>query len=192
MAELDLVISVDSATVHMAGALGVPVWTLLHFAANWRWLLDRDDTPWYPSMRLVRQPEFGQWDAGLRIGCRSLLACWRRRGDRRRRPSVRPSSGAIGRASDRASPSTLNPRLRPPRRHARCRRQAIPRRTKNARNTSRSGNTTITGGSLRGRRDRKGRPRRGAAQARRADDPRRGLRFGEADVAADERISGRV
>ena len=60
-AGLDLVISVDRATVHMAGALGVPVWTLLHFAANWRWLLDRDDTPWYPSMRLARQPEFGRW-----------------------------------------------------------------------------------------------------------------------------------
>ncbi len=62
IAELDLVISVDSATVHMAGALGVPVWTLLHFAANWRWLLDRDDTPWYASMRLARQPEFGRWE----------------------------------------------------------------------------------------------------------------------------------
>ncbi len=61
IAELDLVISVDSATVHLAGALGVPVWTLLHFAPNWRWLLDRDDTPWYSSMQLVRQPEFGQW-----------------------------------------------------------------------------------------------------------------------------------
>jgi hypothetical protein len=60
-AELDLVISIDNSTVHMAGALGVPVWTLLHFAANWRWLLDRDDSPWYASLQLVRQPEFGQW-----------------------------------------------------------------------------------------------------------------------------------
>jgi tetratricopeptide (TPR) repeat protein/SAM-dependent methyltransferase len=60
-AELDLVISIDNATVHMAGALGVPVWTLLHFAANWRWLLDRDDSPWYASLQLVRQPEFGKW-----------------------------------------------------------------------------------------------------------------------------------
>lgn len=63
IAELDLVISVDSATVHLAGALGVPVWTLLHYAANWRWLLERNDTPWYPSMQLVRQPEFGQWES---------------------------------------------------------------------------------------------------------------------------------
>jgi SAM-dependent methyltransferase len=62
VAELDLVISIDNSTVHMAGALGVPVWTLLHYAANWRWLLERDDSPWYESLRLVRQPQFGQWE----------------------------------------------------------------------------------------------------------------------------------
>jgi len=60
---LDLVISVDNSTVHFAGALGVPVWTLLHFASDWRWLLDRDDSVWYPSMRLFRQPEYGDWDS---------------------------------------------------------------------------------------------------------------------------------
>ncbi|HET6328705.1 MAG TPA: tetratricopeptide repeat protein [Planctomycetaceae bacterium] len=63
VAELDLVISVDNATVHMAGALGVPVWNLLPFAPTWRWLLDQDQTAWYPSMRLVRQPAFGDWDS---------------------------------------------------------------------------------------------------------------------------------
>jgi tetratricopeptide (TPR) repeat protein/2-polyprenyl-3-methyl-5-hydroxy-6-metoxy-1,4-benzoquinol methylase len=62
IAELDLVISVDNATVHMAGALGIPVWNLLPFAPTWRWMLGRDDTPWYPTMRLVRQPKFGEWD----------------------------------------------------------------------------------------------------------------------------------
>jgi 2-polyprenyl-3-methyl-5-hydroxy-6-metoxy-1,4-benzoquinol methylase len=62
IAELDLVISVDNATVHMAGALGVPVWNLLPFAPTWRWMLGRDDTPWYPSMSLVRQAKFGEWD----------------------------------------------------------------------------------------------------------------------------------
>jgi tetratricopeptide (TPR) repeat protein/SAM-dependent methyltransferase len=61
VSELDLVISVDNATVHMAGALGVPVWNLLPFAPTWRWMLERDQTPWYPSMRLVRQPGFGEW-----------------------------------------------------------------------------------------------------------------------------------
>jgi hypothetical protein len=62
IAALDLVISVDNATVHLAGALGVPVWTLLPYSPNWRWMLDREDTPWYSSMRLFRQTAFGDWD----------------------------------------------------------------------------------------------------------------------------------
>jgi tetratricopeptide (TPR) repeat protein len=55
VAALDLVISVDNATVHLAGALNVPVWTLLPFACDWRWFNSREDSPWYPSMRLFRQ-----------------------------------------------------------------------------------------------------------------------------------------
>ena len=62
IAALDLVISVDNSTVHMAGALGVPVWTLLPRAADWRWLMDREDSPWYPTMRLFRQTIAGDWD----------------------------------------------------------------------------------------------------------------------------------
>ncbi len=58
---LDLVITVDTMAAHLAGALGVPVWTLLDFAADWRWMLDRADTPWYPTMRLFRQPVPGDW-----------------------------------------------------------------------------------------------------------------------------------
>jgi hypothetical protein len=58
---LDLVIASDSALVHLAGALGRPVWTALPFVADWRWLLDRDDTPWYPTMRLFRQSKQGDW-----------------------------------------------------------------------------------------------------------------------------------
>jgi hypothetical protein len=61
IAALDLVISVDNATVHMAGALGVPVWALLPYSPNWRWLLNRNDSPWYPTMRLFRQPSPGDW-----------------------------------------------------------------------------------------------------------------------------------
>ncbi len=58
---IDLLISVDSSPVHLAGALGCPAWVMLPFAPDWRWLLGRKDTPWYPSLRLFRQPQPGQW-----------------------------------------------------------------------------------------------------------------------------------
>ena len=61
IANLDLVISVDSAVAHLAGAMGVPVWLLLPKAPDWRWLLDREDSPWYPTMRLFRQETLGDW-----------------------------------------------------------------------------------------------------------------------------------
>ena len=61
MANLDLVIAVDTAPAHCAGALGLPVWMLLAPVPEWRWLLEREDSPWYPTMRLFRQKRLGDW-----------------------------------------------------------------------------------------------------------------------------------
>jgi tetratricopeptide (TPR) repeat protein len=63
MSQLDLVISIDSAVAHLAGALGRPTWLLLPYSPDWRWMLGRDDSPWYPTMRLFRQPSPGAWEA---------------------------------------------------------------------------------------------------------------------------------
>jgi tetratricopeptide (TPR) repeat protein len=63
IANLDLVISVDTSVAHLAGALAKPVWILLPFITDWRWLLDREDSPWYPTARLFRQDETRGWDS---------------------------------------------------------------------------------------------------------------------------------
>jgi len=61
VANLDLVVSIDTAVAHLAGGLGIPVWVLLPHAPEWRWMLDREDSPWYPSAKLFRQRAPGQW-----------------------------------------------------------------------------------------------------------------------------------
>jgi tetratricopeptide (TPR) repeat protein len=74
---LDLVITTDTAIAHLAGALGAPVWLLLSSIVDWRWMLKREDTPWYPTMRLFRQPTLGDWDGvfeRLTSELRQLLA----------------------------------------------------------------------------------------------------------------------
>jgi hypothetical protein len=63
MKHLDLVITSDTAAAHLAGALGVNVWLALQFVPDWRWLLDRSDSPWYPTMHLFRQPRHADWPA---------------------------------------------------------------------------------------------------------------------------------
>jgi len=69
---MDLVISIDTAVAHLAGAMAKPVWIMLAFNPDWRWLLGRDDSPWYPTARLFRQPAAGDWDAVARSVAASL------------------------------------------------------------------------------------------------------------------------
>ncbi|HEY9615857.1 MAG TPA: tetratricopeptide repeat protein [Microcoleaceae cyanobacterium] len=74
VAQLDLVISVDTAVAHLAGALGKTAWLLLPYGADWRWLLDRDDSPWYPTMRLFRQSAPGDWNGVMQQVISALSA----------------------------------------------------------------------------------------------------------------------
>ncbi|MBO1349440.1 MAG: tetratricopeptide repeat protein [Hormoscilla sp. GUM202] len=75
ISQLDLVISVDTSVAHLAGALGKPVWVLLPFSPDWRWFLDRSDSPWYPTMRLFRQQQPGDWSE-LFARVKSALLSW--------------------------------------------------------------------------------------------------------------------
>jgi hypothetical protein len=72
IANLDLVIAVDTSVAHLAGALAKPLWILLPYVPEWRWQLDREDTPWYPTARLFRQDEPGGWD-GVMARVRTAL-----------------------------------------------------------------------------------------------------------------------
>ncbi len=71
---IDLLITVDTAVAHLAGALGKPVWILLPLTPDWRWLLDRDDSPWYPTARLLRQRKIGEWAPVIERAARDLHA----------------------------------------------------------------------------------------------------------------------
>lgn len=76
--DLDLIITVDTLAAHLAGAMGKPVWVLLSHAADWRWMTDRDDSPWYPSIRLFRQPSPGDWETVIDI-VQKELRTWKQR-----------------------------------------------------------------------------------------------------------------
>lgn len=67
LSDADLVLSVDTSIVHLAGALNRPVWVMLQHSPDFRWLLDRNDSPWYPSARLFRQPKFGDWESVIEL-----------------------------------------------------------------------------------------------------------------------------
>jgi tetratricopeptide (TPR) repeat protein len=75
MSQLDLVISVDTSVAHLAGAMALPLWLLVPFAPDFRWLLDREDSPWYPTARLFRQSRIGDWD-GVLARIRAALVAW--------------------------------------------------------------------------------------------------------------------
>ncbi len=66
LSSMDLLITVDTAVAHLAGALGIPTLLLVTFAPDWRWMLDRADSPWYPTLRIYRQPSVGDWDTVVR------------------------------------------------------------------------------------------------------------------------------
>jgi tetratricopeptide (TPR) repeat protein len=86
VANLDLVISIDTAVAHLAGAMGKPVWVLLHRVPDWRWLLGRNDSPWYPTARLFRQAFAGVWDdviEQLQAELATLIAGWKQQASAR-------------------------------------------------------------------------------------------------------------
>ncbi len=85
----DLVVSVDTSAVHLAGMMGKPVWALLPYSPDWRWLLDRDDSPWYPGMRLFRQAAFKDWDGVIQRIAAELSTLL----ERRRAGSPEPALG---------------------------------------------------------------------------------------------------
>ena len=86
---LDLVIAVDTSVCHLAGALGVPVWVAMPLANDWRWLTDREDSPWYPTMRLFRQKRLGDWQEVIQRMVESLEDRVREQGGR---ASIEPAA----------------------------------------------------------------------------------------------------
>ena len=129
MESLDLVITTDTALAHLAAALGRPTWVALKFSPDWRWLLGRDDTPWYPSMRLFRQETVDDWSEVFPAMRRAL----RRQRARQRSTSMSRAKtrclASCFRAISRRRSSVVFSRTRHPSRARACRRWTTQRAT---------------------------------------------------------------
>jgi hypothetical protein len=107
--QCDVVLTVDTMVAHVGGALGKPVWVLLHFDSDWRWMLDRLDSPWYPTMRLFRQRYRGDWHAPIQAAAKALRELVSIHIDMFSRFDISNASVTVIRVNDRdASLITLN------------------------------------------------------------------------------------
>jgi hypothetical protein len=88
LANVDLLLTIDTSVAHLAGALGVPTWLLLSNSPDWRWMLERDDSPWYPTLRLFRQSQSGDWRNVLDRVQLALMSWEKDRGERSRDPAT--------------------------------------------------------------------------------------------------------
>ena len=115
MSQLDVVITPDAMAAHLAGALGRPTWVMLLHEADWRWMADRDDSPWYPTARLFRQPRAGDWE-GVALAMADALQelCKGRVGQAELAQPTRKQDKAGYRSRSPAAPAT-NPPPSPPR-----------------------------------------------------------------------------
>ncbi len=95
LSQLDLVITIDTSVAHLAGAMGKPTWLLLPYAPDWRWLLERNDSPWYPALQLFRQPQPGAWDKVAELVKQSLQRAVK---DGLESPTVTPSEPPLERS----------------------------------------------------------------------------------------------
>src|SRR5258708_27533659 len=100
ISQLDLVIAVDTSVAHLAGAMGKPVWVLLPHLPDWRWMLGRDDSPWYPSMRLFRQQSPGDWEPVIQSVVNELRAIQLTPDEVMQRAVENQQAGRLGRAME--------------------------------------------------------------------------------------------
>lgn len=124
--QVDLVIAIDTAVAHLAGALGKPVWTILPFGGEWRWLFRREDTPWYPNMRLFRQRILGDWRPVFQRMAAALTQMTGAGGG----TATPEADTAVGQHDTAAKPGAPAPRNKPARKPKRAPRK--PRKRKSA------------------------------------------------------------